>query len=80
MKGEHRMKGALCSCLSILQAWKNGRITVTKDKDDALNHQYSINTLMSVIECNLLEGIYEPTEIIKRGSGKYEILITISRV
>lgn len=74
---EERMKKSIYCSLSLLEAWREGRIVVTMDRDNAQEHQYSIDTLMSVIECNLLEGIYEPTKIIKRGSGKYEILITI---
>lgn len=78
---ERKMKRSIYCTLSILSAWREGRIKVTEDRDDIEMHKYSVNTLMTIIENNLLEGVHEPTQLIKKeGENGYEIFRTISRV
>lgn len=80
MTREERIEASVRNNLSILRAWAEGRIKVTTDCDDMLNSTYNLNTLINILENNLLEGITPPTEIIEKGEHKYEILITIPTV
>ena len=49
MTKEERIEVSIKNVLSILEAWSEGRITVTRDKDDMLNSVYSINTIINII-------------------------------
>lgn len=80
MTREERIEASIRNNLSIFRAWSEGRITVTTGSDDMANSSYNINTLMNIMENNLLEGITPPTEIIEKGERNYEILITVPRV
>lgn len=71
---EERMKKSIYCSLSLLEAWREGRIQISIDKNDAKNHLYSINTIMNILENNLLEGVHEPTDlIVKKGRNLYEV-------
>lgn len=74
---QREMQRAIFSCLSILDAWKKGRIRISIDKDNAQEHQYSLTTIMNVLENNLLEGVHEPTQLIKKGRDSYEIFESV---
>lgn len=80
MTREERIEASIRNNLSIFRAWSEGRITITNGNDDMANSTYNINTLMNIMENNLLEGITPPTEIIEKGERNYEILITVPRV
>lgn len=80
MTREERVEASIRNNLSIFRAWSEGRITITNGNDDMANSTYNINTLMNIMENNLLEGITPPTEIIEKGERNYEILITVPRV
>ena len=80
MTKEERIEASIRNNLSILRAWSEGRIKITNGSDDMANSTYNINTLMNIMENNLLEGITPPTEIIEKGERNYEILITVPRV
>ena len=41
------------------------------------NSTYNINTIINILENNLLEGITPPTEIIEREEHRYEISVTV---
>ena len=74
---ERKIIGGINSCLALLNAWKQGNNKVTLNKQEPLEHTYTLNNYMSVIESNLLEAITPPTEQVKRGDGRYEILESI---
>lgn len=80
MTREERIEASIRNNLSIFRAWSEGRIKITNGSDDMANSTYNINTLMNIMENNLLEGITPPTEIIEKGARNYEILITVPRV
>ena len=80
MTREERIEASIRNNLSIFRAWSEGRIKITNGSDDMANSTYNINTLMNIMENNLLEGITPPTEIIEKGERNYEILITVPRV
>lgn len=80
MTREERIEASIRNNLSILRAWSEGRIKVTTEIDDMANSTYNINTIINILENNLLEGITPPTEIIEKGERNYEILITVPRV
>lgn len=74
---EKRMLVAIHSSLALLDAWKKGDNIITLSKQDPLEHTYELNNYISVIESNLLEAITPVTDLIQRGDGRYEVLITI---
>ncbi len=80
MTREERIEASIRNNLSIFRAWSEGRIKITNGSDDMANSTYNINTLMNIMENNLLEGITPPTEIIEKGERNYEILITVPRI
>ena len=63
-----------------MRAWSDGRIKVTTGCDDMVNSTYNLNTIINIMENNMLEGITPPTEIIEKGERNYEILITVPTV
>lgn len=80
MTREERIEASIRNNLSIFRAWSEGRIRVTTGCDDMANSIYNINTIINILENNLLEGITPPTEIIQKGERHYEISITVPRV
>ena len=74
---EKRMRVAINSSIALLEAWKKGDNIITLDKQEPLEHTYTLNNYISVIESNLLEAITPVTELIQRGDGQYEISRTI---
>lgn len=78
MTQQERTEASIRNNLSILRAWSEGRIRITTGSDDMTNSTYNINTIMNILENNLLEGITPPTEIIEKGEHKYEIFIAVS--
>ena len=74
---EKRMRVAINSSSALLEAWKKGHNIITLDKQEPLEHTYTLNNYISVIESNLLEAITPVTELIQRGDGQYEISRTI---
>lgn len=77
MTREERIEASIRNNLSIMRAWSEGRIRVTTEIDDMANSTYSLNTIINILENNLLEGITPPTEIIQKGERHYEISITV---
>lgn len=80
MTREERIEASIRNNLSIFRAWSEGRIKITNGNDDMANSTYNINTIINILENNLLEGITPPTEIIEKGERHYEIFITIPNV
>lgn len=77
MTREERIEASIRNNLSIMRAWSEGRITITTGCDDMANSTYSLNTIINILENNLLEGITPPTEIIEKGEHRYEISVTV---
>lgn len=77
MTREERIEASIRNNLSIMRAWSEGRIKITTGYDDMANSTYSLNTIINILENNLLEGITPPTEIIQKGERHYEISITV---
>lgn len=80
MTREERIEASVRNNLSIMRAWSDGRIKVTTGCDDMVNSTYNLNTIINIMENNMLEGITPPTEIIEKGERNYEILITVPTV
>lgn len=77
MTREERIEASVRNNLSIMRAWSEGRIKITNGDDDMANSTYSLNTIINILENNLLEGITPPTEIIEKGEHQYEISVTV---
>lgn len=60
---------ALYKIKAVVEAYYNGTITITTEKNGYMNNEVGLDIIMAIIQNNVIDGIY-PT-IVKKGGFLY---------